>query len=143
MEWSFNMIIKKPGIAFIATVCMISACGSSAVKSKLSGVDSVVIQYYFPGTDSISKTITTTQEAALKKLVGFTASKETENFKCGYDGNMIFYKDSQLTLPIVFKYREKSCRHFVMEIDGKIISTRLSGEAADFFTSLDERKSYY
>jgi hypothetical protein len=137
------MIIKLPGVVLIVIICVISACGSSVVKSKLSGVDSVVIQYYFPGTDSISKTITTNQEAAIRKLVGFTASRETENFKCGYDGNMIFYKDSQLALPIVFKYREKSCRHFLMDIDGKIISTKLSGEAADFFTSLDEGKSYY
>ena len=122
---------------------VITACGNSAVKNKLSGTDSVVIQYYHPGTDSVSKTINTIQKSAINKLINFTASKETKDFKCMSDANMIFYKNNQVLLPVVFNFRNKECRHFLMEIDGKLLSTRLSGEATDFFTSLDEGSPYY
>ena len=132
-----NMIIKGVIIFFLAS------CGTPAVKSKLSGSDSVVIHYYFPATDSVSKTINTTQKAAINKLIGFADGPKSEKYKCGYDGDMVFYKQNQQTQSVKFKYKDKSCRHFLMDIDGKLVSTKLNNEAFDFFTSLDQGKDYY
>ena len=126
-----------------AALVLLISCRNSAIKQKLSGADSLVIQYYIPGTDSVSKTINTTQKTAINKLIGFTNGGQAEEYKCGYDGNLIFYKNGQTILPVVFKYLDKNCRHFLMEIDGKLTSTKLSSEASDFFTSLDQGKTYY
>lgn len=132
------MIIK-----FIFLAVFIYGCGNSVVSKKLEGSDSLVIHYYAQGTDSTIKTINTTQKTAIRRLVDFIASKETETSKCGFDGNLVFFKDNKVILPVIFQYRNKDCSQFTMEIDGKTISTRLSNEAFDFFTSLDQGKSYY
>lgn len=70
-------------------------------------------------------------------------AKSTEELKCGYDGNLVFYSKGEALLPVVFKYKDKNCRHFLFERDGKLQSTKISNEAADFLESLNTGKNYY
>jgi len=94
-------------------------------------------------SDSIIKTVSTTENTAINKVVDFIDAKPTEEFKCGYDGNLIFFSKGQVLLPVVFKYKDANCRHFLFESEGKVMSTKMNNEAADFLESLEQGKIFY
>jgi hypothetical protein len=126
-----------------AAVIVLASCSSSAVDKKLAGSDSLVITFNIPDKDSVLKTVATTEKKAIDKLAGFIDSKAGEARQCGYDGNLSFYRKGELLLPVIFKYTNKDCRHFMFELDNKIINTSVSNEAVDFLNSLAEGKTSY
>src|SRR4026209_1793904 len=117
---------------FVFIALFIYSCKNSAISKELSTADSLVVNFYAIKNDSVIKTVNTTEDFAVKKVAGFINNKKTEEFKCGYDGNLIFFSKGGLILPVVFKYKEAGCRHFLYEMDGKTISTKMNNEAADF-----------
>jgi hypothetical protein len=121
----------------------VTSCKNSAAGEKLSGSDSVVINFNVPGSDSVSKTVSATDNNAIRKMKGFVDTKPVPEPKCGYDGNIIFYSRGQALLPVVFKYKEPTCRHFIFELNGKLMSTAMTQEAADFLESLEQGKNSY
>lgn len=113
------------------------------MSSKLSGADSVIINFYEPGTETIGRTVTTTEKNAIKRLTEFISGKEAELFKCGYDGNILFFEKEKPASDVSFKFSDESCRHFLLDVKGELVSTIMSNEAADFLRSLMEgRKTY-
>lgn len=124
-------------------IAFLSACDNSVISKKLTDSDSLVITFNVPGKDSVLKTAATTEKAAIRKLSGFIDGKKAEQYKCGYDGNLAFYSKGQLLLPVIFKFTEAGCRHFLFEMDNKVISTTMSNEAVNFLTSLAEGKGWY
>src|SRR5687768_13534158 len=131
--------------AFCILIVLFGAsCGNkSAINKKLSGCDSLVITFNAPNSDSIMSMVNTTEKKAIRKLAGFLDGEKSEISDCGYDGNMIFYKDGQQVMPVVFKFSEEACRYFLFDADGKSSSTSMSNEAADFLRSLKEGRSWY
>ena len=132
-------------IFLLCTVCILVSCsnpGSDSSK-QLSGSDSLVINFNIPQTDSIAKTMTTTESKAINKLIMYADAKTTEACKCGYDGNLMFYKNSILVGDVSFNYSGDGCRHFIMLVNDKLTPTAMSNEAADFLKSLAEGKGWY
>jgi hypothetical protein len=127
---------------FLLSLLLIS-CNQSAIGKKLSGSDSLVINFNEPGSDAINKTVAATEKTAIRKLAGFMDGKASDTMKCGYDGNMIFYSKGEEIMPVVFKYKDKNCRIFLYEMDGKTISTVMTNEAADFLESLEAGRLFY
>ncbi len=123
---------------FLISLTLLTACSNSAISKKLSGSDSLVINFKDQITDSVTKTVTTIENNAIRKLIDFVDAKATDEFKCGYDGNLSFYSEGEVILPVVFKYKEPGCRHFLFELDGKLMSTKMGKEAADFLESLEK-----
>ncbi len=123
-------------IIYIIASLLLVSCGSSTLVKNISGSDSVAVRFNHPGTDSIIKVVEATQSHAIDKLLRFADGKETEQFKCGYDGNMMFYKNGSLTGDISFNYSKDGCHHFLHMVDGKLTATAMSNEAADFLKSL-------
>jgi catabolite regulation protein CreA len=132
-------------ILLLATVITLSSCGGtgSVVGKQLSGSDSLVINFNIPQTNNIAKTVTTAESKAIKKLSNYVDSKTTEAYKCGYDGNLLFYKKGVLVGDVAFNYSGDGCHHFILSVDGKLTPTAMSNEAADFLKSLAEGKGWY
>ncbi len=131
-------------LSLIATLSFLVACsGGSAVGKQLSGSDSLVINFNEPQTNSIAKTTYTTDAKAIKKLARFVDSKTTEAYKCGYDGNLMFYKKGQLAGDVSFNYSGEGCHHFIQDLAGVLTPTAMSNEAADFLRSMSEGKNWY
>jgi len=128
---------------FLISLALFTSCSDSPISKKLSGSDSLVINFKEQMTDSVTKTVTTIENNAIRKLIGFVDAKATEEFKCGYDGNLTFYSNGGEILPVVFKYKEADCRHFLFELDGKLMSTKMSKEAADFLENLESGNNQY
>ena len=128
----------------VFTVCLLIACGNkSAVSKQLSVTDSLVINFNAPQTDSIVSTVTTTEVKAIKKLTGFVDGKTSEAYKCGYDGNIMFYKKGVLQGDISFNYSGEGCKHFLQMVKDELTPTAMSNEAADFLKNLAEGKNWY
>ena len=127
----------------IISVFLFSCGNKSAIHKKLNGADSLVITFNAPDSDSIINIVSSTEKKAIRKLSGFLNGKETKLYKCGFDGNMVFFKQGQMILPVVFKYSDAGCRSFMYELDNKTISREMSNEAVSFLKSLVEGRGWY
>jgi hypothetical protein len=125
----------KPVFCILCSIILL-ACGSSPLVKHLDGSDRVAVQFKYPGTDSVIKVVEATQRYAVEKLLRFADGKESKQFKCGYDGNMLFYKNGVLTGDIAFNYNTDGCHHFLHMVDGKLTATEMNNEAVDFLRSL-------
>jgi len=123
-------------ICFAILMIIASSCKQSAVENKLSGCDSLQINFN-------DKSVATTERSAISKLAKFLDGKKTEKFKCGYDGKLLFFKKNALVLDADFKYTQTDCMHFLYTLDNELISTKLNGEAADLLESLQKGRLWY
>lgn len=130
-------------IFFVFAIGLTSCSEQSAIGKQLNGCDSLVINFNEPQTNNIAKTVTTTENKAIKKLAKFVDSKTAAAYKCGYDGNLLFYKNGKLSGDISFNYSGDGCHHFIQNVNGDLNSTSLSNEAANFLRSLAEGKDWY
>jgi len=121
----------------------LSCSGGSAAGKKLKGCDSLVITFNAPNSDTVVNVVSTTETNAIQKLARFLDGKPSEQYKCGYDGNMVFFKAGKQVLPVVFKYSEEGCRHFLFDLDNTVISSQMSNEAASFLKNLAEGRDSY
>lgn len=128
---------------FILFITFISCKDSSVIRKQLSGSDRLEINFNEPETNNISKTVSTNEAKAINKLIGFVGNKKAEEFKCGYDGNIMFYKKGKLLGDVAFNYSGDGCKHFIQQINGILSSTAMSNEAEDFLKNLAEGKSGY
>ncbi len=122
--------------------CFSSCSENSDVTKKLSGCDSLVINFFEPQSDIISKSVATADEKAINRVSEFVSAKETEAYKCGYSGSLHFYERGKMVSDVSFNYSE-GCRHFLLDVKGKLTSTMMSNEAADFLKGLAEGKDSY
>lgn len=121
-----------------------AACTSStAIGKQLDGSDSLVINFNTPHTNTIDHTVTTTEAKAINKLVHFVDAQPAEAYKCGYDGNLMFYKKGELTGDVAFNYSGEGCQHFILSVNGTLTPAKMSKEAADFLSSLAQGKGWY
>ena len=132
-------------IILLSFIVSLASCGGSgsAISKQLAGSDSLVINFNTPQTNNIEKSVTTIEGKAIKKITEFVDNKTAEAFKCGYDGNLMFYKKGVLVGDISFNYSGDGCHHFILLLDNKLIPTAMNNEAADFLKSLAEGKSWY
>ncbi len=86
--------------------------------------------------------MTSTEKTAIKKMMNYVDGKTSEAYKCGYDGNLVFYKKGIVAGDISFNYAA-GCLHFLLKLNEKLVSTPMSDEAADFLKGLAEGKDWY
>lgn len=130
-------------LVFSCIFSILSCSQNTAVSKKLSGCDSLVINFNDLQTGSTTRTVNTTSKQAINRLSEFVSARETELFKCGYDGNMLFFEKGKMVSDVSFNYSLEDCRHFMLVADEKLTSTKMSNEAADFLKSLAEGKNVY
>ena len=126
----------------ISPVIFFYSCKQSAIKQNFSTADSLVIHFKDEQAGVVTKTVQTTESNAMNRMIEFIDAKETEQFKCGYDGKMFFYTKGQKIQEVDFKMKDDSCNHFAFLLNGKLMSTKMNSEAVDFLDAL-ERDAYY
>ena len=129
-------------ILFIFLIFFYS-CKQSAIKQNFSTADSLVIHFKDEQAGAVTKTVQTTESNAMKRMIDFIDAKETEQFKCGYDGKMFFYHEGQKIQEVDFKMKDESCNHFSFLLNGKLMSTKINSEAVDFLDALEKGMPYY
>ena len=132
----FYLLVALSSILF-------SSCNQSAIKQNFSSADSLVIHFKDEQAGVVTKTVQTAESKAINRMIEFIDEKETEQFKCGYDGKMFFYDKGQKMQEVDFKMKNDSCNHFAFLLNGKLISTKMSGEAIDFLNALEQGMPIY
>ena len=127
----FYLIISLAAVLFCS-------CKQSAIKQNFSSADSLVVHFKDEQAGTITKTVQTTDAKAINRIIDFIDAKETELFKCGYDGKMFFYNKGQRTQEVDFKMKNDSCNHFTFLFNEKRIATKMSSEAVDFLDALEK-----
>ena len=129
--------MKKILPAFIM-IMTVAGCKQSAIKQSFSSADSLVIHFKDEQTAVVTKTVQTTESNAINRMIDFIDAKETEQFKCGYDGKMFFYHKGEKIQEVDFKMKDDSCNHFAFLLNGKLMSTKMNNEAIDFLDALEK-----
>ena len=129
--------MRYPGIILFIGF-LVCSCKSSPVKQSFSSADSLVIYFKDEQAGTIVKTVQTAESKAINRMIEFIDSKETELLKCGYDGKMFFYNKNNKIQEVDFKYKNDSCNHFAFMLNGKLMSTKMRNEAADFLDALEK-----
>ena len=123
-------------ILSIASAILLISCGHSPLVSHLEGSDSVAVIFKQPATGAVIKIVGTAGSYAIQDLLTFSDSKETALFKCGYDGDILFYKKGMQAGEVYFNYTIDGCHHFVIMKDGKPTATEMSNEPVDLLKAL-------
>ena len=119
------------------------SCKQSAIKQNFSSADSLVIHFKDEQAGVVTKTVQTVESKAINRMIEFIDAKETEQFKCGYDGKIFFYTKGQKIQEVDFKMKNDSCNHFAFLVNGNLVSTKMSGEAIDFLNALEQGMPIY
>ena len=129
------------GIVIFIVLILFTSCTSPTVNA-IAETDSVVIEYAIPDPGAVSKTVATTNAAAIHRLIDFIDSKEVKPEPCSYKGKVLFFQQGYKLLEAQFADAD-DCRYFSFTLDGVLRHTRMNHEAIDFFKSLEEGKNYY
>jgi len=130
-------------LSIVFAIILFCSCKQSPIKQNFSSADSLVIHFKDEQAGTITKTVQTAESKAINRLIEFIDAKETEQFKCGYDGKMFFYNKGQQMQEVDFKMKNDSCNHFAFLLNGKLMSTKMSGEAIDFLNALEQGMPTY
>jgi superfamily II RNA helicase len=123
-------------ILFFAALLFAVSCSNSPLVKHLEDSDSVVIQFNQRGADSTLKKVTTTEAHAIQTIIQYIDGEQTDQYKCVSDGNILFYKKDVLTDVISFNFSVDGCHHFLQQVNGKPLVTKMSNEAVDFLIAL-------
>lgn len=115
---------------------IISCFGYGPVSKRLAGTGSLVISFTVSDSVSIINIVSTTKTTAIRKLALYLDGKLTKEYKCVYGGNMIFFNNGIILQTEIFQYNEDNCRHFLYEMDNKVLNASMSNESKSFFENL-------
>ena len=128
----------KKILPILIMIMIVTGCKQSAIKQSFSSADSLVIHFKDEQAGVVTKTVQTTESKAMNRMIEFIDAKETEQFKCGYDGKMFFYHKGQKIQEVDFKMKNDSCNHFAFLLNGNLMSTKMNSEAVDFLDALEK-----
>ena len=133
----------KSFLSLLAVFFIFSACKQSAIKQSFSSADSLVIHFKDEQAGIITKTVQTAETRAINRMIDFIDSRETQEFKCGYDGKMFFYNKGNQIQEVDFKMKNDSCNHFTFLLNDEQVYTKMNNEAVDFLDALEKGMPYY
>lgn len=135
--------MHKTLLPLLFAAFILSSCGKSEIRKKLSDADEVVISFA-ERNNPRRKAVSAVERSAISRMIDFIEGKEDMSEPCtGNDGIIVFNKDGKGIQVVAFTYLEKGCQQFYFTMDGKTYKTKLNSEAADFFTALAAGKDVY
>lgn len=130
-------------LKYLLIIFFFTSCNSTAIKQSFSSADSLVIHFKNEQEAIVTKTIQTTEAKAINRIIDFIDGKTVEDFKCGYNGKMFFYSKGLQVQEVDFNIKEETCTHFSLQVNGKLINTKMNMETVDFFDALEKGLPFY
>ena len=128
------------GLLFIF-ILTLTSCYQSRFTEKLKECDSVSI-VFTDENQMVIKQVETTKKAAINQLAEYIDNSIIEKNQCHLGGRIIFFQSGIAIEQVEFN-TSGNCRYFTRISEGKLISTKMSEEAASFLESIKEGKDYY
>jgi hypothetical protein len=113
----------------------------TGIKEVITSADSIAINY-FKGNgsmDTVVNMVMLKDKSQMNKLADYVEATTTENFKCGYDGSLHFFKRDMVIQDIDFRMNDVQCMYFSFLLNGKVFTTALSPEAKQFLQSVNKK----
>jgi hypothetical protein len=108
------------------------------LSAKIADSDSMAINY-FKGDGSMDTVIAVKiirNKEQINQLVKMAGGHTADNYKCGYDGSIHFFKMDKVIQDIDFRMNDVQCMHFSFMLEGKLYATTLSPEAKQLLENL-------
>jgi len=122
-------------------IVIFASCSKpTGVRELIADSDSAAINF-FKGDGSMDTVVHVAilrNKKEIEDLAAFIESGTTENFKCGYDGSLHFFKNNAVVKDIDFRMNDAGCMHFSFTMNGKLYSTKLSAAAKQFLQSVNK-----
>lgn len=117
-----------------------SACNNTnqAFITKVADADSVAINYYRGDgrMDSVVAVKIVKDKVQMGQLTAFVGGKGTDQYKCGYDGSLHYFKRGVVLQDVDFRMNDVQCMHFSFSLNGQLYATSLPPEARQLLESL-------
>ncbi len=130
--------MKYLAIVLICTSFISCKQSVTQLSAKIIDSDSMAINY-FKGDGSMDTVIAVKiirNKDQINQLAKMAGGHATDNFKCGYDGSLHFFKMGKVIQDIDFRMNDVQCMHFSFMLEGKLYTTGLSPEAKQLLEGL-------
>jgi hypothetical protein len=122
----------KTMLVFLFALALV-ACNNTnkAFLEKVAEADSVAINYYRGDgrMDTVVAVKILKDKQQITQLTSFIGGKGTDNYKCGYDGSLHYFKKGAVLQDVDFRMNDVQCMHFSFSLSGQLYATTLSAEA--------------
>jgi hypothetical protein len=125
----------------LLSVLLFACTKPTGIKEVITRADSVAINY-FKGNgsmDTVVNMIMLKDKNEINKLADYVETGTTENYKCGYDGSLHFFKRDMVIQDINFRMNDVQCMYFSFLLNGKVFTTALSPEAKQFLQMVNKK----
>jgi hypothetical protein len=116
------------------------ACNDTnkAFMEKVADADSMAINYYRGDgrMDTVVSVKILKDKQQITQLSDFIGGKSTDNYKCGYDGSLHYFKKGAVLQDVDFRMHDVQCMHFSFSLNGQLYATTLSPEARQLLESV-------
>jgi len=108
------------------SVLVFSSCrevSKDGIHEKLVGANKINIYFYDKGQGIVKDTkmmVVGSEQDDIKKVTESITDETSEQYKCGYSGQLEIFKDNELLLDSEFNF-EDECRHYVFTYKNEVL----------------------
>jgi len=132
MKYYINKLVS----AFLVIIAFVLiSCGNSIdseFNENLAGANKIKL-YFFDKKHGTVKNpkmlITVSKQGDIKKIISSRTDKTSEQYKCGYSGQLEIFKDNELLLNSEFNFEEE-CRHYVFTYKDEVLFRVMTEEGS-------------
>ena len=122
-------------ILFLSSL-LFTSCGDSiksGLDKQISGTDSIKIYFLSEKDNTTQKVVTITGKSEIENIIASITDEKSEQYKCGYSGQMDFYEKGKIILSPEFN-SNPDCAHYVFRYKDKMYHKKMSQTGQDLLT---------
>lgn len=127
--------MKIFSILFLPVIVLsLVSCGDSiksGLEKQLTGTDSIKVYFFDEKSNSVEKVVTVTEKSGIDEIISSISDESSEQFKCGYNGQMEFYKGGDIILSPQFNTGD-GCEHYVFRFKDRMYHKAMTAEGKQF-----------
>jgi hypothetical protein len=123
-------------IVFLLSIWFTS-CGDSiegGLNKQIAVTDSIKIYFFDEKTGATKNVVTISDQNEINTITASITDETAESFKCGYSGQLEFYKADSIIFTPEFNYMEE-CPHYVFMFKKNLYRKVMSKEGREFLNS--------
>lgn len=128
----------KRTLLLLLLIFIISGCGDSikpGLDKEISGTDSIKIYFLSDIKNTPPKVVTLKEENGISNIIASITDEGTEQYKCGYSGQMEFYKMGKIIMSPEFNF-EQDCAHYVFRYKNQMYHKKMSTDGQKMLQQL-------
>ena len=117
----------------LIVVLFLISCGDSiksGLEKQLMGTDSIKVYFFDKKSNSVEKVVTVNEKSGVDEIISSISDESSEQFKCGYNGQMEFYKGGEIILSPQFNTGD-GCEHYVFRFKDRMYHKVMTKKGRD------------